>query len=127
MSIINKIENTAQITYDGNTITSLPTETLLLVLPTILKTVDKPIASIGEDLNYTITVANLGLTTISDIDFSDAIPEGSTYVEGSFKVDGSPVTPTVESDTISYTIPSIGILGNKVITFQVHIVGGETV
>lgn len=125
MSIINRVENIATITYDGNTIHSLPTETLLLVLPTILKTVDKAIASIGEILTYTVTITNIGLTSIANLVFSDIIPAGTDYVDGSFKLNGSTVVPTIASNTLSYTLPTIAALGIDVIRFQVEVVGGE--
>ncbi len=125
MAIINKIENVASITYNGNTINSLPTETLLLVLPTIFKTVDKAIADIGDFLTYTVTIANIGLTTITSLPFNDVIPEGSKYEEGTFKVNNTTVTPTFEDDTLSYTIPSISPLGTVSIEFQVQVIGGE--
>lgn len=125
MPIINKVQNIASITYNGQTINSLPAETLLLVLPTILKTVDKPIASIGETLEYTITIANIGLTTINNLDFSDEVPEGTEYVTDSFKLNGSSVTPDTAENILSYTIPTISPLGNATIQFQAEVVGGE--
>lgn len=125
MSIINKIENIASIEYGGETIESLPAETLLLLAPTILKAVDKPVAAIGETLTYTITVTNIALGAINDIPFSDVIPTGSSYVADSFKVNGSSVTPTITDDTLEYTIPSIAGLGTAIIQFQVTAVGGE--
>lgn len=125
MAIINRIENAASITYNGQTITSLPAETLLLVLPTILKTVDKAIANIGDTLTYTVTITNLGLTSMNNVPFSDEIPAGSEYVDGSFKLNGSTVTPTITEGVLNYTIPSIGILGTAIIQFQVTAVGGE--
>lgn len=124
MAIINKIENVASITYNGTTIRSLPTETLLLVLPTVIKTVDKAIASIGETLNYTVVIGNIGLTAIKNLEFRDSIPRGSEYVVNSFKVNGAAVTPTIETDTLKYTIPNIAALGSATIEFQVHVIGG---
>ncbi len=125
MAIINKIENVASIDYNGTTINSLPAETLLLVLPTILKIVDKAVADIGDTLTYTITVGNVGLTSITNLPFSDEIPEGAEYIDGSFKVNGSTVTPTFSNDTLTYTISSVPPLGVTTIQFQVQVVGGE--
>ena len=93
--------------------------------PTITKTVDKPTASIGEVLTYTVTINNVSETSISNVVFSDTIPEGSTYIVASFNVDEVSVTPTVTGSTLSYNIPSIDASGSKVISFQTLVVGGE--
>lgn len=124
MAIINTLSNTASITYGGNTITSAPAVTALLLAPTITKIVDKALASIGEVLTYTITVVNLSTTASIALPFTDKIPAGATYVPDSFKLNSAPVTPTITANTLSYTIPSIPPLGNAIITFQVTVVGG---
>lgn len=126
MAIINSIENSASISYGGSTINSNTVTTILLLPPLIVKAVDKLLASIGEDLTYTITITNVGLSSITNLPFSDVIPEGSEYVTGSFTVNGTSATPTITGSTLSYTIPTVGILGTATITFQVEVVGGET-
>ncbi len=125
MALINRIDNIASVTYDGETIDSLPAETLLLLAPTITKAVDMPTASIGDILTYDVTITNVGLTEITDLAFSDTIPAGSEYVDGSFKLDGTTVTPVIAGGVLSYTIPTITALGNAVIQFQVEVIGGE--
>ncbi len=124
MSFINKIDNIANITFGGETIYSLPAETLLLLAPLIVKTVDKPIANLEDVLTYTITISNVSLSAITNLSFADPIPVGSTYVDGSFMVNGVTVTPVITADTLTYTIPSIAILGTCIIKFQVNVVGG---
>lgn len=126
MAVINQIQNTAEITYNGSTIESLPATTLILVLPTILKAVDKAIANIGENLTYTITITNIGLVAMVDIPFSDTVPLGAEYIDGTFILNGSTVTPTITDRTLSYTIPSIPALGIATVEFQVEVVGGES-
>ncbi len=123
MAVINKIDNIASIEYGGKTINSLPAETLLLLAPTIVKLVDKPVAAIGETLTYTITIANIAIGSISSLPFTDAIPAGCSYVPDSFKVNNSAVTPTITAGVLSYTIPTIAGLGTAVITFQVKVIG----
>lgn len=126
MAIINKIDNFATITYDGIPINSNTVETLLLVAPTILKAVDKLTANVGDTLTYTITITNLALTTLTNLPFSDTVPSGSNYVDGSFKVNGSTVTPQINNNILTYTIPSVPISGVTTIEFEVTIVGGES-
>lgn len=125
MALINKLDNTASVTYNGNTINSNMVETLLLLNPTLLKAVDKLTAMVGDTLNYTVTVTNPGLSALSNLPFSDTLPAGGTYVASSFKVNGTAATPTVTGSTLTYTIPTIAALGTAVITFQLQITGGS--
>lgn len=126
MAVINKLENSASITYGGNTITSNAVDTLLLLAPTILKAVDKLTASIGDTLTYTVTVTNVGLSAITNLPFTDVLPAGSTFVTDSFTVNGAQATPTLTTNTLTYTIPNIAALGSAAIQFQVKVVGGST-
>ena len=126
MALINSINNSASITYGEDVIESNTVATVLLLPPTILKSVDKLIASIGEVLTYTILITNVALNALTDLPFADEIPEGAEYVEDSFKLNSSVVTPTITDNTLHYTIPTIGSLGTATISFQVEIVGGES-
>lgn len=124
MALINKIDNTASVTYGGSPINSNSVSTVLLLAPTLLKSVDKLTASIGDTLTYTITVTNVGLNTLTNLPFTDVVPTGTTFVTGSFAVNGTAATPTVTNNTLTYTIPSIAALGTANIQFQVKVVGG---
>ena len=100
--------------------------TAMLLAPTLLKAVDKLTASIGDTLTYTVTVTNVGLNALTNLPFTDTIPAGATFVAGSFTVNGAAATPTVTSNTLTYTIPNIASLGTASIQFQVKVVGGTT-
>ena len=139
MALINKLDNTASVTYGGNPINSNTVSTVLLLAPTLLKAVDKLTASIGDTLTYTVTVTNVGLNALTNLPFTDTIPAGATFVAGgfflkwgphpitgSFTVNGAAATPTVTSNTLTYTIPNIASLGTASIQFQVKVVGGTT-
>ncbi len=123
MALINRLDNTASVTYNGTTVSSNPVSTLLLLPPTVVKSVDRPTASIGDTLTYTVTVTNVSLSPISSLPFSDTIPEGAVYLTDSFTLNGSPVTPTISGSTLSYTIPSIPAAGIAILTFQVLVEG----
>ena len=125
MATINRLDNTASVSYNGSTITSNSVSTLLLLAPTILKTGDKATASIGDVVTYTVTVTNLGLSAITNLPFTDALPAGSTYVADSFTVNGTAATPTLTAGTLTYTIPTIAPLGTAAVRFQVTVVGGS--
>lgn len=124
MAIINKLDNVASVTYGGNTINSNQVETLLLLAPTLLKAVDKLVASIGDTLTYTVTITNLALSPITNLPLTDALPAGSTYVTDSFKVNGTAATPTLNGNTLTYTIPSVAT-GATTVTYSVTVVGGS--
>ena len=113
MALINKLDNTASVTYGGNPINSNTVSTVLLLAPTLLKAVDKLTASIGDN-------------AFTNLPFTDTIPAGATFVAGSFTVNGAAATPTVTSNTLTYTIPNIASLGTASIQFQVKVVGGTT-
>lgn len=125
MALINKLDNTASVTYGGSPVNSNTVSTVLLLAPTILKAVDKLTASIGETLTYTVTITNVGLSQLTNLPFTDVLPNGSTFVTGSFTVNGSAATPTLTSNTVTYTIPTIAALGTASIQFQVKVVGGS--
>lgn len=125
MALINKISNSASVTYNGETIESNTVETLLLLAPTLLMAVDKPTARVGETLTYTITVTNVAIGELTNLPFTDVLPDGCSYVADSFKVNGTAATPTVADNTLTYTIPTIGSLATAVIQFQVKVDGGE--
>lgn len=125
MAVVNKLTNLASVVYDGNTIDSNPVETDLLLAPLITKAVDQNTASIGDVLTYTVTLTNDGLVAITDLPLTDALPVGSTYVVDSFTVNGTPATPVLTGNTLTYTIPTLAPTADTVVAYQVTVVGGN--
>lgn len=125
MALINNIENIASIEYDGQTINSLPAATLLLLPPLIVKTVDKAVARVGDELTYTIVITNLNLQEITNLPFSDEIPAGTEYIEDSLTLNGVEVEGNLVAGVLTYTIPTIEEVGIASLTFQVTVIGGE--
>lgn len=123
MAFINRLDNTASIVYNGNSISSNSVSTLLLLPPTIVKSVDRLTAYLGDTLTYTVTVTNVSLSPLNNLPFSDTLPDGALYRTDSFTLNGKPVTPTVSGNTLSYTIPTIPAAGTAVLTFQVLVEG----
>lgn len=124
MATITSISNVANAAYNGSIVESSAAVTQLLLDPTIEKTVDKSVATIGEILTYTVTIENVSEIPISNVVFSDDIPVGSNYVVGSFTVNGVTVTPTITESVLSYSISSIPASSSMVISFQTIVVGG---
>lgn len=121
MAIITKLDNVANIIQDGVTTTSNTVSTIILLEPTIVKTVDKNFANRGEIVSYSITISNISLQAMTYLEFSDSLPEGCTYMVDTFRVDNVVKTPTITDNTITYTIDSIDIGGTTTITFQVTV------
>jgi uncharacterized repeat protein (TIGR01451 family) len=52
----------------------------------MVKEVDKDVATLGDELVYTVSVENTGLDAAVETHVRDTIPEGTTYVPGSLEV-----------------------------------------
>ena len=126
MPVITSLRNTASVEYNGAFVTSNAANTILLLDPAISKTVDKATASVGEVVTYTVTISNPSEVSMSNLTFTDALPAGITYLAGSFEVNGSPTTPIVSGNNLTYNIPAIGAGQNVVLTFQATVIGGES-
>lgn len=55
---------------------------------TLLKTADTTIVKPGDTLTYTVTITNEGNITNTNLYFIDPAPSGTTFVEGSVKING---------------------------------------
>lgn len=114
--ISNPIPNFANITIPGGTsgITNVVTTKVNTAFVSVLKTVDKVYAKLGEILTYTLALGNAGNVPANNVVITDAIPVGTTFVPGS--VIGATGTPPTL--TLSNPIPAGG---NAVVTFQVKV------
>ena len=59
---------------------------------TATKTVDRATANLGDTLTYSVAIQNTGQDAANGTTFTDPIPAGATYVPGSLRVGGNPVT-----------------------------------
>lgn len=85
---------------------------------TLVKTVDKTEAKVGDVLNFTVTVTNVSGQVQPNWVFTDPIEGGASYVAGSFKLDGVVTTPDISGAYISHQIPSWAVGASHVFTFQ---------
>ncbi|MDL2271188.1 DUF11 domain-containing protein, partial [Methanobrevibacter sp. OttesenSCG-928-I08] len=79
--------NSSNNTTSGNT-------TLNNVTLSVIKSVDKTVANVGDEVIYTITVVNSGSTSASDVVLTEYFPKGMEFVRyvngtGSWNYDGS--------------------------------------
>ena len=82
----------------------------------MIKSVDKPYATIGDILTYSIVLNNSGNILLTNIEVTDIVPSGATFVTGSVIVNGVS-QPTYNPNT-GFNVGSLLILGSTTITFQ---------
>ena len=73
----------------------------------------------GETLTYTVTFTNEGNININDIYFTDNIPQGTTFVEKSVRINGQNI-PAYRPD-IGYRVASLPPDDSATTSFQVTI------
>ncbi|SFA96785.1 DUF7507 domain-containing protein [Clostridium frigidicarnis] len=99
LPISGKIENTADVTFSYKLTPTDPTDTktttsnkattyINLGELQAIKSVDKQYATIGDDLNYTVTIKNIGNADCSNILFQDIIQSNGTFKNGTVIVNG---------------------------------------
>ncbi len=85
----------------------------------MVKSLDKAFAVKGETLTYTVTFTNEGNININDIYFTDNIPQGTTFVEKSVRINGQNI-PAYRPD-IGYRVASLPPDDSATTSFQVTI------
>ncbi|MGL4850379.1 MAG: DUF7507 domain-containing protein [Clostridium sp.] len=70
------------------------------------KSADKTVVDIGDTVNYTITLLNSGNVPAFDVMVKDTIPNCTTLVNGSVKVNGNATTDTPQPGIFVGTIPA---------------------
>lgn len=122
VEILNRLENTASVVYSGASIAAPPVSTLLLLPPTVTMTVDQLSASIGDTLTYTVVISNISLVAITDLPFTDALPQGSLYLSDSFTINGSPAATHCHRQFAHLHHPSDPGNGNR----HAHLSGADS-
>ncbi|MDY0044746.1 MAG: hypothetical protein RBS82_08780 [Syntrophales bacterium] len=84
------------------------------------KTANKTAASVGDLVQYTVTVSNNGLAHIDSITMNDFMPHGIQYLPESSRLDGAKMADPVFSGgrTFAWTVPALRAGGSSVITFR---------
>lgn len=109
----------------------------------ILKTVDKLGATVGDTLTYTISVTNTGNIAATNVTLHDTVPNGTTFVPGSIKINGSPGTgnPTTgivmgtiavgdtsqaSFDVVVQTLPTPNPIPNQGVITYTYVINADT-
>lgn len=85
----------------------------------VVKSVDKTFAEAGENLHYTTVVTNTGNVKKTNLVFTDAIPAGTTYVNGSVKIDG--VAYPSYNPEIGFSLPDLDAGQSSKVEFDVKV------
>ncbi|PEL22344.1 cell surface protein [Bacillus toyonensis] len=111
--IIDPTKPPITITKQTNTVTT----TVIDPMVRIEKTADKSIAVIGDIITFTLAVFNHSPIPTISTSVIDSIPAGTTFIENSVTINGTPV-PNVRPDT-GINIGSLSADTVATITFQV--------
>ncbi|USL20752.1 DUF7507 domain-containing protein [Bacillus paranthracis] len=127
---VNPISNIARIAYTfiadptapiiSRTITSNPAVTQISDANVLsLKAVNAQQATTGDILTYTITLENTGNIPASNLIFSDTLPEGTTFVDNSFTLNGTAILGA--NPNAGVTLPNLAANATHLISFQILI------
>lgn len=89
---------------------------------TILKSQGKSeLSGTGDIQDYTIACTNISGNIRTNVTFADSVPVGSSYVAGSFKVNGIVTVPVISGAYITHVIPSWAVGVVHTFQFQVSV------
>lgn len=86
---------------------------------TILKSVDKSVATKGEILHYTSNITNSGTLQKTNLVFTDNIPSGTTFVSDSVKINGT--TKIGFNPQTGFALPNLAVGESVVVEFDVMV------
>ncbi|MEK4706509.1 DUF7507 domain-containing protein [Bacillus sp. FSL R10-2780] len=127
---VNPISNTARIDYTfiadpttpiiSRTIMSNPAFTQISDATILsLKAVNVQQATTGDILTYTITLENTGNISATNLSFLDSTPDGTTFVENSFTLNGTAIPGA--NPNVGVTLPNLAANATHLISFQILI------
>ncbi len=85
----------------------------------VIKAVDKEVAIKGDILTYTSTVTNTGSLPLTDTIFTDNIPTGTSFVDGSVYING--VNYPAYNPETGFNLGTLVPTQSAIITFQVQV------
>lgn len=82
---------------------------------TPVKSADKSQLNVGDTVNYTVTLSNTGINTLTDVNLTDLVPAGMTFVPGSVTVNGQ--ADSAAEPGIGFSVPDISGGETLTVTF----------
>ncbi len=101
----------------GNVETNVFVTSINSVILSAVKTANTAFANIGDTITYTVLIQNSGNTNATNLNFSDIIPAGTTFVENSFSVNGSTIPGANPNNGVN--IGTVNADSSLTVTFQV--------
>ncbi|PFL21912.1 cell surface protein [Bacillus cereus] len=101
----------------GNVETNVFVTSINSAILSAVKTANTAFANIGDTITYTVLIQNSGNTNATNVNFSDLIPAGTTFVENSFSVNGSIIPGANPNNGVN--IGTISTNSSLTVTFQV--------
>ncbi|MCC2472161.1 DUF11 domain-containing protein [Bacillus pacificus] len=110
------VGNTLQ-AQPGNVETNVFVTSINTAILSAIKTASTAFANIGDTITYTVLIQNSGNTNAANVNFSDLIPEGTTFIENSFAVNGSTIPDANPNNGVN--IGTVSTNSSLIVTFQV--------
>ncbi|MEG7923964.1 DUF11 domain-containing protein [Bacillus cereus] len=101
----------------GNVETNVFVTSINSAILSAVKTANTAFANIGDTITYTVLIQNSGNTNATNVNFSDMVPAGTTFVENSFAVNGSTIPGANPNNGVNVGTVSAG--SSLTVTFQV--------
>ncbi|MDQ0360780.1 DUF7927 domain-containing protein [Breznakia pachnodae] len=116
-----------EISKDSNTTYHVVKEPLLTINK-ISDVEEGSYVSSGDEITYSITVKNVGKATAKEFDIKDAIPEYTSYVDGSISYSGDATTVTPDdtklvdgSGDLTWKVKGLAVDKSVTVTFTVKV------
>ena len=87
----------------------------------VVKTAGCNITAVGHNISYCVAIKNESGVDLQDLVFKDNIDPHTSYVTGSFEVNGQTRTPQVQGHEITYQIDEIEDDETVTICFRVRV------
>jgi uncharacterized repeat protein (TIGR01451 family)/fimbrial isopeptide formation D2 family protein len=88
----------------------------------VTKTANVSVVSVGDRVDYIISVVSPGAVTWGTTTVTDTLPAYEAYAPGTSRVDGKALEPTVSGRVLTWTLPSFS--GTLTITYSTAIAPG---
>ncbi|HFK1747380.1 TPA: cell surface protein [Bacillus cereus] len=107
----------ALLAQPGNVETNVFVTSINTAILSAVKTANTAFANIGDTITYTVSIQNNGNTNATNVNFSDPVPTGTTFVENSFAVNGSTIPGANPNNGVN--IGTVSADSSLTVTFQV--------
>ncbi|PHG66194.1 DUF7507 domain-containing protein [Bacillus toyonensis] len=107
----------ALLAQPGNVETNVFVTSINSAILSAVKTANTAFANIGDTITYTVLIQNNGNTNAMNVNFSDPVPTGTTFVENSFAVNGNTIPGANPNNGVN--IGTVNSDSSLTVTFQV--------